>query len=190
MSALDDTALETAQDRGTNLLPGELLLFVEQFDDAVDRGVPLERLEAYADALAEGEAGPFGPDELHSLVEMDLTDAEEWEEPDSIYRVGDGLSAFPPAWHDQLGGEEDLARYVQVISADLASGEKHTAGGAAGQGVPEQLLIDAATALGPFSRSSARAELQELRDDGVLVEGADQHPEARVMLAEEETAKD
>ncbi len=186
MTELDPAVLDTAEPRGQYLLPRELLTFVEQYDDTVDRGVPLERLEAYAAELDERGVQSVDADQIDAVVEEDLTDAEEWAGPDAIYRVDDGLSAFPPRWHDELGGEDDLMEYVDLISGAFAAGEKHTATGAAGEGVPQQLLFDAATALGPFTRDGAREELERLQKEGRVEEGADQHPEARVWPAHDD----
>lgn len=185
MNELDQSALDAAEHRGQYLLPRELLTYVERFDESVNRGVPLDRLEAYAEALNERGVQSIDADQVAAAVEPDLTDAESWVDADAIYQVGDGLSAFPAQWHDELAGEEDLMRYVDVIAGDLRSDEKHTATGAAGGGVPQQLLLDAASALGPFSRDGVKAEIAQLQNEGRIEEGADQHPETRIWPAHE-----
>ena len=178
---LDREALRKAEERGQYLLPNELLTFIEEYDHEADRGVSLERLEAYADALDERGVQSVDAEQMDTLLEADRTDAESWVDADAIYEVDDGFSAFPARWHDELAGEDDLLRYVDVIDDDLDAGEKHTATGSSGDGVPQDLLLDAASALGPLSRDSARSEIERLRERGDVEERADQHPQARII---------
>lgn len=185
MAELDQDALDAAERRGQYLPLKDLLRYVERFDDQVDRGVPVDRLEAYADALAGRGVQSIDADAVDELLEANLTAAESWTGPDDVYDVGDGVSAFPARWHDELAGEDDLRAYVDHISGDLSTDDAHTATGAAGGGVPQQLLLDAASVFGPYSRDGARAELERLRDEGAVEERADQHPEARVWPAHE-----
>lgn len=185
MAELDQNALDAAEHRGQYILPRELLKFVERHDETVEGGVPLERLEEYAAALDERGVQSMDPDSLDELIEKNLTDEESWVGPDAVYRVGDGFSAFPARWHDELAGEDDLVTYVDDISGDLASEEKHTATGGAGTGVPEKLLLDTVSALGPFSRDGAKSELERLRNEGALEERTSQHPESRVWPTHE-----
>lgn len=185
MTELDREALRTAEERGEYLLAKELLTFIEEYDDQVDRGVSLDRLEAYADALDERGVQSVDAEEMDELVEADRTDAESWAGPDAIYEVGDGFSAFPARWHDELGGEEDVLAFVDVINDDLDSGEKDTATGSTGDGVPQDLLLDAVSALSSLSRDGARSEIQRLREEGRVEERADQHPQARIIPTNE-----
>lgn len=184
MTELDPAALDAAEHRGQYLLPRELLAFVERFDEDADRGVTIDRLAAYADALDERGVQSVDASQMDEAVEADLTDVESWTDPDAIYRVDGSVSAFPARWHDELAGEDDLLTFVDVIESDLASGEKHTASGATGEGVPEPLLLDTASALGSLSRDGAKAEIARLREEGLLAEGADQNPNARVRRRE------
>lgn len=186
MVELDKAALDEAEHRGDYLLPKELLTFIEEYDDTVDRGIPIERLEAYADALEERGVQDVNADKMDQLVEQDLTDSEFWNGPDAIYQLEDGVSAFPPHWHDELTGEDDLMDYVYLISGDIASKGEPTGTGASGEGVPQDLLLDVASAVGPYSRDGAREELQRLRKEGKLEERADQHPQARVWPGKKE----
>lgn len=184
MADLDDTVLDVATDRGESLLPKDLIVYAERYDDEATGGISLDRLEAYADYVSQEHAQVFDADDVDAMVERHLTDAERWAGPDAIYEVDGKYSAFPPLWHEELGGEDDLQRYVEFISEDLASGDEGAGTGAAGRGVPQPILLDAAEALGPFSRSSARAELEQLLEDGAVEEFADQHPDARVRPAD------
>lgn len=185
MADLDQEVLDAAEHRGQYLLVRELVALVERDDQAVERGVPVDRLEAYADALAERGVQSIDGEVVDEVLEGDLTAQDSWDGEKAIYDVGDGVSAFPSDWHDELAGEDDIVRFVQVMSGDLASGHKHTDAGAAGEGVPEPLLLDAASALGPFSRDGATSELERLYQDGAVEERADQHPKARVWPSHE-----
>ncbi|MCU4800986.1 hypothetical protein OB920_11455 [Halobacteria archaeon HArc-gm2] len=182
---LDSEALDTAEERGQYLLAKELLTFIEEYDDEVERGVLVDRLEAYADALDERGVQSVDAEQMDELLEADRTDAETWVDSDAIYDVGDGFSAFPARWHDELRGEADVLRYVDVIDDDLAGGEKETATGATGDGVPQDLLLDAVSALGPYSRDGAKSEIERLREEGYVEELADQHPHARIVPTHE-----
>jgi hypothetical protein len=182
---LDQAALEKAEERGKYLLAKELLTFVEEYDDEVERGVSLERAQAYAEALADRGVPGFDADEVDVLIESERTDAGTWVDADAIYEVDDGFSAFPARWHDALQGEDDVLAYVDVIYDDLVGGEKDTATGSTGEGVPQDLLLDAVSALGPYSRDGARSEVERLREEGLVEEPADQHPQARVVPTHE-----
>lgn len=185
MTELHREALRKAEERGKYLLAKELLTFIEEHDEQVDRGVSLERLEAYADALDERGVPSVDAEQMDELLAADRTDSESWVDPDAIYEVGDGFSAFPPRWHDELGGEDDVLRYVDVIDDDLDHGEKHTATGSSGDGVPQDLLLDAVSALGPMSRDRAREQIERLRQEDYVEERADQHPQARIIPSHE-----
>jgi hypothetical protein len=52
-------------------------------------------------------------------------------------------SLYPLCWHDQLGGSADLEAYMRFLT-DEAPGfpDEQTAVGGAGEGVPEQFLLD------------------------------------------------
>ena len=185
MTDINETALEEAADEGRYLFLKDLLMDVERYDEDVDRGVPLDRLEAYVDELVEQGVHAFDVEELDELVAADLTDSDTWSGPDAIYEVADGISAFPSTWHDELAGEEDLMVYVDFISGDLWTDEKHTATGGAGGGVPQELLLDVASTFGPYSRDGVRAEIARLREEGAVEETTDDHPKARIWPAHE-----
>lgn len=185
MTSLSQAALDAAAERGEYLLVPELVAFVERFDRAVDRGVPLDRLVEYAERLHEEDPTLFDAADLESLVDDALTDADSWAGQDALYEVDGDVSALPTRWHDDLAGAEDLTDYVELIGEDLSESAAFTGGGAAGEGVPRELLFDAAAILGPYDHDGAAAELERLRERGELEEQADQHPRARVLPAGE-----
>lgn len=182
MTSLSQAALDAASDRGEYLLASQLVTYVERYDRAVDGGVPRYRLREYVGRLHDENPTLFDADDFETLLDEALTDADAWAGQDALYEVEGGISAFPPRWHDRLAGEDDLTAYVDVIQADLSASDEFTGAGAAGEGVPRELLFDAAAVLGPFDRDSAAAELERLQEHGDLVEQADQHPQARVSL--------
>lgn len=185
MTELDPAVLDAAAQRGESLLVNDLVVFAERMDDAVSRGVPVPRLEAYAEELSARSADTFDADDLDVLVEEDLTDAREWAGPGALYEVGDGVSAFPPRWHEELAGETDMLRVVEVVSRGITDSAASSGEGGAGRGVQKGLLLDAASAVAHLTREDATAELEQLRHDGRVEELADQHPDARVRLAGE-----
>jgi hypothetical protein len=168
---LSEAVLSAAADRGTSLVVSDLLSFVERHEGPA---VPRELLLAYADAVGGVERGT-----VEAALDRKLTDADSWAGPDRFYEVGDGISRFPSAWH-ALEGESDLTVYVGTITAD-ADGEAFAEGGR-GEGVPETVLVDAATVFGPYDTEEVREEVFRLRQADELVADADQSPQARVQL--------
>lgn len=179
----DDHVLEQAEQEGESLLIGELLLYIERYDADDRPGVSDEQLRAYVEALAEKNVFGRGADVVREQIEQRTEDSETWIEEDSFYRVGtDRVSNFPKRWHEQLGPEDDLRAFVRVMTEDLATSSHGTDRGGQGGGVPEQLLLDAATVLADYDRGDAKTELEELRDRDELVMDADMNREGRVQL--------
>jgi len=112
-----------------------LLTFIEEYDDQVDRGVHIDRLEAYADALDERGVQSVGAEQMDALVEADRTDSATWVDADAIYDVGDGFNAFPARWHDELrgGGRPAVCRRNRRRPVGWREGDGD---GATGDGVP------------------------------------------------------
>jgi hypothetical protein len=101
----------------------------------------------------------------------------------------DRVSVCPESWYDELSGERDITRYIEVITSKLAHNDtEFDRGGAgdvgAGDGIPENVLLDIVGVIGGVDRDDARSEIERLRDEGVLAEDADQHPNANVRLAD------
>lgn len=174
---LDDHTVDELQHRGTSLLPREFVVLVERGHDDDRPGVAPETLSAYAAAMDEGQRDRFEEGDLLDAVAAEAADADDWQGDKTVYRVGDDrVSAYPRDWHDRLDGETDLRAFVDVME-DAQFSE-----GGQGPGVPEAHLLDAAAALGGLDREEAQADLQRLRNEGELVEGADQHPMGMVVL--------
>ena len=180
--------IEEARQRDDMLTSRELLLMIERQHRPDGPGVDQELLDAYDDAVGRDEAIPFEEGELRESVERRLSDDETWVDEDTYYRLGDGrISVFPAEWHDALGDTTDLRAYVDVIGEGMgASGPGNDSQrGGLGTGVPEGLLLEAATVIGGLDQGTAKDRLEQHRADGDLVEDADQHPDARVHLAED-----
>lgn len=184
MVELDEDVLDEADHRGESLLPVDLVALVEQHHDDGRPGVPRDVLAAYADALAERTDFRMDADAFHSTIDERLTDAETWAGRDALYEVGGNrVSRYPAGWQDALHGSTDVREYVAFLMGEDPAFVEEFAG--AGRGIPEETLLDVVSVLGGVGRGDARAALNEARDAGDVVEGADQHPDARVYLPED-----
>ncbi len=180
---INDGVVQDANERGEKLLPGDFLLWIEREHAEEGPGVSEELFRAYEEALSAQRAS-FEPGELRSSLEETLVDSESWVDDDAVYALGNGrISTFPAAWHDRLRDSGDLREYVAVI--EDATIDDEIATGGRGPGVPEGLLLDAASVIGGIDREVAKERLERHRDDGALIQDADQHPDARVYLGEE-----
>jgi hypothetical protein len=188
MSERSEGVVEAAAQSGKNLLVREFVTLAERHHDDAGRGVARETLQGYARDLADARAGeslPFTPDELSDLVDERLASSASFAGEDRLYQVAEGrVSAYPARWHDRLGNERAITDVVGVLNDALADADASLDRGGAGRGVPENLVVDVASAVGPVDRETARAALAEARDEGLVVEDADQHPKATVRLAE------
>ena len=189
MTDLNERVVEEAAKQGEKMLVDDLVDLIERIDSDADRGVAIDRVAAYAEELNDrpSDVGrvhdPIDPEEVRSLIDDRATESPTWTETGALYEVAEGrVSVYPRNWHDELGGETDLRRYVEVIEED--ADEDAFAGGGPGPGVPEQVLVDAAAVLSGMSAQDARSELERLRGEGVVSENVDQHPNPRVRLEE------
>lgn len=180
--------IEEARQRDDMLTSREMLLMIERQHRPDGPGVDQELLDAYDDAVGRDAAIPFEEGELRESVERRLSDDERWVDEDTYYRLGDGrISVFPAEWHDALGDTRDVREYVDVIGEAMGEsgpGADSRRGGV-GTGVPEGLVLEAASVIGGLDQGTAKERLEQRRDDGELVEDADQHPNARIHLAED-----
>jgi hypothetical protein len=187
-----ESLLREAGNRSEYLRPREFVALAERYaegtDAGTDPGVPREWLLAHVEAL-DGESHVDAESFRSSLSEV-TTDAETWADDRAVYEVGedgDRLSAYPPAWHEALGGVTSLPEVVRYL---LDGSDYRPVDAGAGDGVPEDDLLDIAAAVGGFTREAAKAALEECRADGRLVEDVDQHPEANVYLPRSEHEQD
>lgn len=195
MVETSEQVLEEARQRGEKLLTRDFVSLIERHH-LNEQGVSREMLDAYDEAIANDDMVPFEAGEVTSAVENRSVDEETWVDDEALYWIGnDRVSIFPARWHDELSETTDLRAYVDVIGDVIGGSDPDTdepqggmgtsVGGGVGSGVPEQLLLDAASVIGGAERESAKDQLEERRNNGELVQDADQHPEARVYLSEE-----
>ncbi len=176
-TTVSDHVVDEAASRGETLTVHVLVRLIERYDTGP--GVPTETLDDYFRALAKGR---FNESALREGLERQLAETEVWHDQSTVYQLNGSVSAFPPQWHDQLTGEQDLTQYVATMTTAVEGGSKAYAHGGRGAGVPEKLLQKAASVFGDYSYGEARRELVRLRDLELLSAGADQHPNARVQL--------
>lgn len=183
---LSEPLLEAAGGHSEYERPCDLVSLAEQYAREDEPGVSRAWLFAHVEVLAE-ESG-LDEEAFRTTLEADTTDSETWTTDRAVYEVGeDRLSAYPPAWHEALGGETSLSEIVRYLLEE--SGYQPVTGGA-GHGVTKQDLFSVAAAVGGFTRESAKDALERCRAEGRLVEDADQHPEANVYLPRSEHERD
>jgi hypothetical protein len=183
MSNTDQQAVEEIVHRGDSLGTGELIDILERLHDD-EPGIAKATIDAYAEELQAREDSSFDDEAFREVLEERLTDADGWvSESDQLYEVdGDRISQYPAAWHDQLSGERDPAAYLRFFEAKAPAVLSNARGGR--QSVNEDHLIDVMAVVGGLDRQSAKAAIESARDDGRVVEDADQHPKAGVYLTE------
>ena len=187
---LSESLFREAGERSEYLGPREFVALAERHAGGTDRGaepgVPEEWLLEHVETLADEshvEAESFRTD-LAAVT----TDSAAWDDDRAVYEVGeDRLSAYPPAWHEALGGTTSLPEVVRYL---LDESDYRPVDAGAGDGVPEDDLLDVAAAVAGFTRDGAKAALEDCRADGRLVEDVDQHPEANVYLPRSEHERD
>lgn len=147
-------------------------------------GLPTETMDGYVDALASRRDFEFDPEDFRAELSDALVDDDEWVAEDRLYRVGnDRISRYPARWHRELGGSADVAAFVDFLEdTPFAESVGHSG---AGRGIDEEALLDVVAAVGRTPIDEAKNRLEKLREEGVLVEDADQHPHAGVYLASE-----
>ena len=186
MVEINERIVAEADDRGESLLVDEFLTLIEQYHSHDRPGIAWETLEAYPDAMAGTDYG-HGHDMEGVLDAVDerLTDGDSEYATDAFYRLDDDrVSVYPTRWHDELGGETDLREFVRFLAAIDPEGDSGADLGGSGRGVPEGVLLDAAGIVGQTDPETVKSRLEDLRQQGELVEDADQHPNARVRLPE------
>ena len=188
MVDINQQVLEEARRRDDMLTSRELLLMIERYHRSDGPGVDQELLDAYDEAVGRDEAIPFEEGELRESVERRSSDDESWVDEETYYRLGDGrISTFPAAWHEALGDTADIRAYVDVLGegmGELGPGDDSQRGGL-GTGVPEGFVLEAAMVIGGIDQETAKERFEQRRADGDLVEDADQHPDARIHLADD-----
>jgi hypothetical protein len=149
-----------------------------------EAGVDRETLDGYVEALAGRRDFEFDPEGFRAELEAALVDHEQRVAEDRLYRIGGGrISRYPARFHEELGGSDDVAAFVDFLT-DTRFAETVGASGA-GDGIDEEALLDVVSAVGRVPMDEAKGRLETLRNEGVIVEDADQHPHAGVYLADD-----
>lgn len=183
MIEINEDVIEEAEQRSGNLFAEELVELIERHHPHAKPGIERETVASYAAALADGAAEDFERGTFDDAVEARLTDAETWQGEDVLYVLDGGrVSAFPARWHEALSGSTAIREYVRFLREDTAYLDFES--GASGSGIPESILLDIVAVVGQTDRKAVKARVEDLRESGEIVEDADQHPDARVRLAE------
>lgn len=191
MADLDDHTLTELRREGSSLLFTDVVTLVERHHPHDQPGVPEETLLAYADALARDADYAFDAAAFREELDDRLADAETWAGENRVYRLGDDrVSRYPESWHERLGGTADVREFVAFLQEEVPEFKGDVGRGGAGPGIPEQALLDVVAVVGGVDRDDAKARLQELRERGELVEDADQHPDAGVVLRDRDGEDD
>lgn len=189
---LSETVLDEIAGHRETILAGDIVVLAEQYDEAYahERGVPVDRLVAYVEELARNGYS-LDPDGVREGLDEKAVRSDTFAGTDKLYWVGeDRVSAFPPRWHEELDGETDLVRYVEVMLRDIDDSEDAFDHGGAGSGIPVPDLVNAVNAMSDLTREQVSSEISRLNSEGVLEEDTEQHPEARVRLAGHGDAED
>ncbi|MFC7155766.1 hypothetical protein ACFQPA_09885 [Halomarina halobia] len=182
MVDLNERVLDTAEHRGENLLPKEVLSLVERYHGDETPGAEREVVEAYATALADRNV-PTEIQDPWSALDERRTDSETWVGDDAVYELPSGrLSTYPANWHERLAGSNDPRSYLRFLQGEAAFEPKNPTGS---PGIPRERLLDVMSVVGHVDRQEAKAAVERLRREGEVVEDADQHPDANVYLADQ-----
>jgi hypothetical protein len=184
MADVDEDVLTEISQRGGNLLIDEVTALVERRDTTEAPGVPRETLDTYADALREHLNFDIDTEEFSAAIDERLTDAERWAGTDALYDLDGRISAYPPAWHEELGGSTDLKAYLALVEEASTGDREGGPDAGTSEGVSEEWLLDAVATIGRAERDEAKEALEAPRAEGQIDEGPDQHPGAGVRLAE------
>lgn len=183
MPEVNESVVDEMTSRSQNLLLGEVLMLIERKHTHEEPGIARDTIDAYAQVFGEDVAFEFDGDEFRTAIDDRVTDTETWASNDVFYDVADDrVSVYPQHWHDALGGSDDIPAYLRFLQNEVSGVEDDFTSGASGSGVPEDVLLDIVSVVGRTDRETVKARIQTLREEGVLAEDADQHPEARVQL--------
>ena len=181
MARLDDDVISELENHWRRLLVDDFLEILERHHHDADRpGVPRDLVEEYFDSLEARDEFDVGP--MREQFEENLSAEQSFVDENAVYEVGDGrVSASPAEWHEAVDEDGSLADLVGAMTASTDD----TAGSAAAKGVPEDGLLDTASAIRGTTRDEERGRLKNLASEGVLVMEADQHPRSGVSLPED-----
>lgn len=189
MATVDESVIDEATERSQNLLFKELIQLIERAHPDAP-GVSRETLDAYARELGGDSAVPFTTEEMRDTIDDRLTDDDRWTAEKALYAFDDRISTYPLRWHDALGGTTDIPAYIRFIEDEVAGNQTDFTGIGPGDGIQEEDLLDLVATIGRVERGAAKTHLEQLRGQGDIAEGADQHPDARVYLRDRTDRRD
>lgn len=192
MAEVNDAVVEEILQDSQNLLLREVITLIEREhpDAAATPGITRETLTAYAQEFGEDTAFPAGPEEFRASIDDRLTDSETWMDDDALYALNDDrVSVYPSRWHDAFGGDVDIPLFLEFLQDEATVNDDFNSGGA-GSGMPEDKLIEIVSVVGRTDPETVKTRIETLRDEGVVAEDADQHPDARVQLRERDDRRD
>jgi hypothetical protein len=184
MTNINESIVSEAENRNQNLLAEELVGLIETYHPHENPGVSRETVAQYSEALTDGAEDSFDRGAFDETVDSRLTDATAWVDGDTLYTVNDNrISIYPASWHEALAQSTDVREHIRFLRDDAEDFEIFGSRGT-GYGIPESELIDIVAVVGQADPNAVKTRIEDLRDRGEIVEGLDQHPDARVRIAE------
>ncbi len=177
MASTDEELVsELESQRQTIMMDGAMRLVEEHHRDT-GAGVERELFEEYLDTMTfRYEGFPSSLDEI-------LVDEDSWQGGGHLYELsGDRISYYPSRWHDELSDTTDLREYLRVMETDAMTTEGGNREAVTDDGVLEQMLLDAAVAIGGMDREDARSQIEKLRTEDEIREYPSQHANPWVQL--------
>lgn len=183
MVEIDQRAIDEAAHEGESMRTRDLVDIVERYHD--DRpGVSRETLEAYARELDSRGDFDLDVETFLEVVDERLTDADSWAGDEVFYDIGDDrLSQYPLSWHEALNGTTDPVEYLRFFREHGAAFLDDHRGSK--PGVQKDTLLRIVRVVGGTDKQTAASELEAAREEGLVEESADQHPQTGVFLAED-----
>lgn len=178
MTAVDPDLVERLANHDDYLTARELVQYLERHHPVEGPGVPPDLVESYAEEL------DYDRDRLMDSLDDRFTDARTWQPGERLYEVGDNVSIYPPAWHEELADTTDLSSYVEVMLESVRAPEGVEVDRDR-LGIKQDDLLTAVEIIGDVDRSAARDLVRNQRLEGSLVLYAFQNPEEIVRLPEE-----
>ncbi len=196
MSNFDEHVLDEAEKRRRTLLVTDLVTLIERHEDDGEYGVSVDRVVEYAEEL-DRHGSQVDPTRVDDAIRerLEETDTQpnsgSWTGSTSLFELSNGhVSTFPERWHQELAGTNDVEAVLEFALGEVDDADEAFDAGGAGRGVPEDVVLQAATVLGGFEWRESKQEFERLRDEGVVTEDVDQHPNAMVRFADERAAAD
>jgi hypothetical protein len=176
MADVNDDLLAQLETHEDTMQLDEFVRRIETHHPTDGPGASRETLEAYAKAVYY--------DVDLSAIDDRLTDSDDWEAGKHLYELGDGrISDYPPAWHETLGGTDDVKDIIETIENDVTEPEGTIQESVTDEGIPEQKIYRVGKAVAGIEEGDAREQIKRLRKDGEIEEFASQSRNPRLRLS-------